>query len=61
MKYFFVLIALAILSSCNSGKRRTNDTIREIEQAYQKGEITKKEYIQFRIDAERAYQSGTSD
>tara|TARA_R110002012_G_scaffold288263_1_gene480911 strand:- start:314 stop:433 length:120 start_codon:yes stop_codon:yes gene_type:complete len=37
------------------------NTIEEIEQAYQNGEITKKEYLQFRIDAERAWQSGTSD
>jgi len=52
MKYLFILFALAVMSGC--GAARAMQTERELEEAYQKGEITKKEYLEMRIQFEDA-------
>ena len=52
MKYILIAITLAVLSGC--GAARAMQTERDIEEAYQKGEITKKEYLELRIKFEDA-------
>jgi len=56
------LLALFLISSlfgCTYGHRRIQQTEREIEQAYQDGQISKKEYLQMRIDFEKARTGGS--
>ena len=55
MKYFFITLSILILSSC--GAARTMQTEKEIEEALKNGDITKKEYLQMRIELEKASSS----